>query len=116
MSLRLVADLELLNTLLNDINVFPENLKGSLSEAKMDQETRAKRNAELRQRMNEMKKSSSNALGAVMAKMMQMMGQDPKDLLTEEQINRILDKTFTKFDKDGSGIHEKPEFFKAWEL
>ena len=64
--------------------------------------------------MNDLKKQSNNALGAVMAKMMSMMGQDPKDILTEEQIAKVLKQTFEKFDKDNSGILENHEFHQAW--
>ena len=42
--------------------------------------------------------------------------KDPADLLTEQQINQVLEETFKKFDKDGSGILERPEFHKAWEF
>merc|ERR1712062_126534 len=48
--------------------------------------------------------------------MLGMMGQDPKDLLSEQQIDRLLNGAFDKFDKDGSGELEKPEFRKAWEF
>merc|ERR1712176_1442843 len=45
-----------------------------------------------------------------------MGGQDPRDLLTDEQISKVLGETFKKFDKDGSGVLERPEFHKAWEF
>merc|ERR1712062_407 len=48
--------------------------------------------------------------------MLGMMGQDPMDLLSDDQIDRLLNGTFDKFDKDGSGELEKPEFRKAWEF
>merc|ERR1711879_1048427 len=44
------------------------------------------------------------------------MGQDPRDLLTDAQIEKLLNGTFDKFDKNGSGQLEKPEFRKAWEF
>ena len=49
-------------------------------------------------------------------KLMSAMGQDPTDLLTEQQINQVLEETFKKFDNDNSGILERPEFHKAWEF
>merc|ERR1711953_1157074 len=48
--------------------------------------------------------------------MMGMMGKDPMDLLTAEQIDKVLTETFNKFDTDGSGELEIPEFRKAWEF
>lgn len=37
-----------------------------------------------------------------------------RDLLTDEQIDKILVETFNKFDNDGSGELEFPEFTEAW--
>ena len=42
------------------------------------------------------------------------MGKDPRDLLSEDQIIKILEATFNKFDNDGSGKLEEPEFHEAW--
>ena len=42
------------------------------------------------------------------------MGQDPRDLMTDDQINKVLGATFKKFDKDGSGQLEYPEFVSAY--
>ena len=89
-------------------------MKDDLVNSNMTNEERAKRNAELRERMNRMKKDMNGSIGKIMNKMLGMMGQDPRDLLTEDQINKLLDATFDKFDKDGSGQLEKPEFRKAW--
>merc|ERR1712110_522980 len=49
-----------------------------------------------------------------MGKMMSMLGQDPADMLTPEQVGKILRATFDKFDKDQSGVLENEEFHKAW--
>merc|ERR1711879_307184 len=55
-------------------------------------------------------------LGAVISKMMSIMGQDPEDLLTDEEITKVLVETFKKFDVDNSGQLEEPEFHKAWKF
>ena len=39
----------------------------------------------------------------VMNKMMGMMGKSVEDLMTGEQIQKLLIKCFNKFDDDGSG-------------
>ena len=43
------------------------------------------------------------------------MGQSVEDLMTEEQIEKLLVATFNKFDKDGSGKLEYQEFKSAFE-
>jgi len=57
----------------------------------------------------------NSQMNSVMKKMMGVMGQDPRDLLTDDQINQILAATFDKYDKDGSGQLEYPEFQSAFE-
>merc|ERR1712079_113629 len=61
-----------------------------------------------------MKKDMGSQMGNLMGKMMSIFGQDPAELLTDEQIEKVLNSTFKKFDKDGSGELEMPEFIKAW--
>ena len=111
-----LADLELLNTILKDTAHLLTALKDDLADSSQTNEERAIRNAELRKRMAGMKKEMGGAIGNIMNKMLGMMGQDPKDLLTDEQIAQILTETFNKFDHDGSGQLEKTEFIKAWKF
>lgn len=49
-----------------------------------------------------------------MNKMLGMMGKSVEDLMTGEQIQKLLIKTFNKFDEDGSGEMEYPEFKQAY--
>jgi hypothetical protein len=63
-----------------------------------------------------MKGEMQQQFGNVFSKMLSIIGKDPADLLTDEQINKLLMETFKKFDKDGSGELEKPEFIKAWKF
>ena len=42
--------------------------------------------------------------------------QDPMDLLTAEQIDKVLTETFNRLDNDGSGELEILELRKAWEF
>ena len=108
------ADLEILSNLLSDTANLLSNLKNGLSLNSESNESRAARNDELRARMQEMKKNLDGNMGAVIGKMMGLMGQDPMDLLTDDEVNKLLFETFKKFDKDGSGALEKAEFMKAW--
>jgi Ca2+-binding EF-hand superfamily protein len=109
-----LADLELLNQLLGECSELLSGLKGELSGAKVDIEARAARNKELPNRMLAQKKKMNKDMGALISKMMSAMGQDPSELLTEQQINRILSETFKKFDTDNTGLLERPEFHEAW--
>merc|ERR1719494_546549 len=43
--------------------------------------------------------------------MMSMMGVDPEDILTDEEVTKLLAETFKKF--DNSGFIDKSEFIKA---
>merc|ERR1712118_535388 len=63
-----------------------------------------------------MKHEMGHKLGGVMSRMLGMMGQDPKDILTDAEIQKLLSETFKKFDKDNSGLLELPEFVKAWKF
>jgi hypothetical protein len=89
-------------------------MQGDLEEANMSVSERQARNAELKDRLTQMRRETGGQMGNLMGKMMSIFGQDPAELLTEEQIDRVLNATFKKFDKDGSGILELPEFLKAW--
>merc|ERR1719168_36519 len=98
-----MADLELLDQLIGDADKLLANLNSSIKESEESNKVRAERNAELRNRLGEMKKKMNGSLGKVMSKMLGILGQDARDLLTDEQINRLLKATFDKFDRDSSG-------------
>merc|ERR1719361_3112046 len=87
-----LADLELLDELLTDAADLLEQLKGSLEESRGDAQARLARNAELRNRLENMKKQNNGAF------------------------TKILTSTFKKFDRDGSNELEMGEFHKAWKL
>jgi len=93
-----------------------KTLRGGISGIREDIEGRAKRNQELRERLNGMKRDMNGKLGNVMSKMLSIMGQNPEDLLTDEEISKLLSQTFTKFDTDGSNKLESSKFFKGWEF
>merc|ERR1719204_1459240 len=111
-----LADMELLVDLLEDTESLLAGLRGSLRDARESDKERAARNAELRARMENMRGEMNGELGAVISKMMSIMGQDPEDLLTDEEITRVLVETFKKFDVDNSNQLEEPEFHKAWKF
>ena len=77
---------------------------------------RMSRNAEFRKRLKNLKKSNDGAFAKMMAKVGSITGADVSRLLSDEQINKILEGTFKKFDRDNSGELEMGEFHKAWKL
>ena len=109
-----LADLELLNTLLGETAALLKNLQDDLEDATLSTADRQQRNAELRERLNVMKKEMGGQVGKAIGKMLAIMNQNPEDILTEDEINNLLNATFKKFDKDGSGRLELPEFHKAY--
>jgi len=91
-----LADLELLNTLLTETSGLLSAMRSDLDDAAMSAAERAERNAELRARMETMKGEMQAQFGNVFSKMLGMIGKDPADLLTDEQINKLLGETFKK--------------------
>merc|ERR1712062_347653 len=109
-----LADLENLTGLLNDTSSLLMSLRDDLAESQMSNSERAERNAELRARLETMKGDMNKNFSGIFTKMLGIIGKDPSELLTDEQINKLLFETFKKFDKDASGELERPEFVKAW--
>eukprot|EP00492_Amphilonche_elongata_P001168 TRINITY_DN1704_c0_g1_i1.p1 TRINITY_DN1704_c0_g1~~TRINITY_DN1704_c0_g1_i1.p1 ORF type:complete len:192 (-),score=57.63 TRINITY_DN1704_c0_g1_i1:126-701(-) len=105
------ADLEIVNTLLDKVVPTLENLKSALSVASGNAQERAKNNQRLRQRLESVKSQVSAEINALMSNMLNM---DPKDFLTDEEIDAHLQEAFDKFDEDGSGVLGKWEFTQAW--
>merc|ERR1712048_730362 len=61
--------------------------------------------------MEGMKAEVGDQMNALIANLLNV---DPKDVLTDEEINRHLTEAFNKFDKDGSGEMGQWEFTQAW--
>ena len=104
-----LADLESLSMVLKESEGVMAALREALIEAKTANSERATRNAEMRDRLTAMKGQMQESVGGVVNKMMGMLGKSVEDLMTEEQVVKILVETFKKFDSDGSGQLEYPE-------
>ena len=89
-----LADLETLSEVLKDTAHLLEGMKADLANAQMSTEERAARNADLRKRMEDMKRNTAGEMSNLMGKMMSIFGQDPAELLTDEQIDQLLNATF----------------------
>ena len=65
-------------------------MSAELSDANLTAEQRQKRNAALRERMSRMKAEMDGSLGNVIGRIMSIMGQNAEDLLTDEEIDKVL--------------------------
>jgi Ca2+-binding EF-hand superfamily protein len=106
-----LADMEKLTTLLDATMKDYAMIQDALSEARANNDTRATRNAELRDRLENMKGDVQSTVNGLIA---QMMNIDPRDVLSEAEIDHHLETAFTKFDKDNSGELGDWEFKQAW--
>ena len=84
-----LADLEVLNNLLTDTAGQLHNLQVDLLDAQMTVAERVERNGELRERLEQMKKDMGGQMANVIGKMLSIMAQNPEDILTEDEINKL---------------------------
>ena len=95
-----LADLEKLVELIDGVMKDYQMVQDTLAEVRGNNDVRAKKNGELRARLENMKGEVQGAVNGLIA---QMMGIKPEDVLTEEEINNHLKEAFNKFDEDNSG-------------
>ena len=89
-----LAKMETLSNLLNDADSLLSDLRGSLDEAAGSQAARAKRNAQLMDRLKTMKSETNNQVSAILGKMFGMSGKDPKSMMSEDKTNEYLITAF----------------------
>merc|ERR1711862_316846 len=106
-----LADMEDLSRLLRNTLAEYNILRDTLQEVRANNDIRAQRNAKLRERMESMKSEVGDQMNSLIS---QLLNVDPKDVLTDEEINAHLTEAFNKFDKDGSGEMGQWEFTQAW--
>eukprot|EP00492_Amphilonche_elongata_P005790 TRINITY_DN954_c0_g1_i2.p1 TRINITY_DN954_c0_g1~~TRINITY_DN954_c0_g1_i2.p1 ORF type:complete len:207 (+),score=56.76 TRINITY_DN954_c0_g1_i2:223-843(+) len=106
-----LADMEDLQRLLGNTVSEYSILRDTLQEVRANNDVRAQRNAKLRQRMESMKGEVSSQMNAMLT---DLFNVDPKDVLSDAEINKHLTDAFNKFDKDGSGEMGQWEFTQAW--
>ena len=88
-----MADLELLDELLTDAADLLEQLRGSLEESRANSDERKTRNAELRNRMEAMKKQSNSAISKMLSKVGSIVGGDITKLLGDDAVDQVLTET-----------------------
>ena len=106
-----LAALEKLVSLLEGVMKDYALVQDTLNDARANSETRADRNAELRARLENMRSEVGGQINDLISK---MMGVNPEDVLTDEEINAHLKEAFERFDEDNSGQLGKWEFVQAW--
>merc|ERR1712004_490639 len=106
-----LAEMQTLGDLLKTVIKEYTLIQGNFSEMQGSAAERAKKNAQLRARLENVRKDVSQQMNALFGKMMNM---NPEDLLSEEEINKHLAVAFHKFDEDGSGQLGQWEFMQAW--
>jgi len=92
--------MEKLTTLLDATMKDYAMIQDALADARGNNDIRATRNAELRQRLDNMKGDVQNTVNSLIASMMNI---DPRDVLSDAEIDHHLEVAFNKFDKDNSG-------------
>merc|ERR1719204_689096 len=107
----MLADMELLERLMETTMKNYTIMRDTLDEARQDNYKRAERNKLLRDRLTGMKGEIQSQIGGLLS---DMMGLDPADVLSDEEINKHLTDAFNKFDEDKSGELGAWEFKQAW--
>merc|ERR1719461_2459226 len=74
----------------------------------------ASENEALRNRLEQLKSKQDSEMAKMIGKINGLAGTDAVSFMTEEEMDKILTDVFNKFDADGSGTMELPEFKMAW--
>jgi Ca2+-binding EF-hand superfamily protein len=107
----LMADMEKVTSMLGDMVGEYTLMAGNFGSMKESIEERQRRNAELRARLDNIKADVQADLNGLLSN---VLGMNPEDLLSDEEIEAHLREAFNKFDKDGSGMLGQWEFNQAW--
>merc|ERR1712110_545869 len=105
------ADMETLERLLTNTVKEYIILRDTLQEVRADQDKRATRNKRLRDRLENMKSDMGARMSELFAN---MAGVDPRDVMSEAEIDQHLTDAFNKFDESGDGQLGQWEFQQAW--
>jgi Ca2+-binding EF-hand superfamily protein len=106
-----LADMEELERLLNNTLKEYIILRETLHEVRASNDARAERNGRLRDRLTNMKDQVQGQMNELFAN---MVGVDPRDVMSEEEIKAHLKQAFEKFDESGDQQLGEFEFTQAW--
>merc|ERR1712048_534166 len=98
-----LADMETINNLLvKAVRAFA-SLKETLAAAKEDTDSRARRNADLRNQLEDMKRNMDSGMMDLLKEMGELTGIDPSaGLRDEKEVRAHLTKAFDKYDSNKS--------------
>ena len=105
-----LADLEKLVSLLDGVLKDYAMIQDTLNDVRGNNEGRPERNAELRSRLENMRKEVGGQINDLISSMMNV---NPEDVLSDEEINAYLQEAFERFDEDNSGQLGQWEFTQA---
>merc|ERR1712079_704997 len=109
-----LADMELLNGMLDQVsgNMMAQlAAEGAMKKSAAQQ---ASENDALRKRLETLKAQQDSDMAKMIGKINALAGMDAIKFMSEEEMDKILYDVFKKFDVDGSGTMELPEFKVAW--
>jgi Ca2+-binding EF-hand superfamily protein len=112
----MLADIELLNKLLERLSGDVSSLASSVEVNKKSQEETARENEAIRMRLERLKRQHNSEMSKMIGEVTKLYsdGASGLEYMSEAQMDKILTDVFNKFDADGSGTMEFPEFKLAW--
>merc|ERR1719373_1012572 len=96
-----LADMELLNGLLDRVTGNMLAQLASSAGMKKTAEEQAAENAALRSRLNTLKSNNDSEMARMIGKINGLMGMNAVEMMTDAEMDRILYDVFKKFDVDG---------------
>merc|ERR1719450_1523693 len=109
-----LADMELLNGMLDQVSGNMMAQLAAEGSMKKSAAQKADENSALRNRLEVLKKNQDSEMARIIGKINGLAGMDAVKFMSEEEMDKILYDVFKKFDVDGSGTMELPEFKVAW--
>merc|ERR1719461_1032040 len=106
--------MELHNKLMDDVTGNLASVVGGMANQKNSIADQAAENNALKARLEKLKAQNDNEMRKMLTKISGLAGLDSLKMMPEAQMNKILGEVFEKFDVDGSGTMELPEFKIAW--
>eukprot|EP00492_Amphilonche_elongata_P004875 TRINITY_DN5277_c0_g1_i1.p1 TRINITY_DN5277_c0_g1~~TRINITY_DN5277_c0_g1_i1.p1 ORF type:complete len:114 (+),score=26.73 TRINITY_DN5277_c0_g1_i1:40-342(+) len=91
-----LADMEDLQRLLSNTVSEYTILRDTLQEVRADNDVRAERNQKLRQKLTSMRAEVGAQMNGLIS---DLLGVDPKDVLTDAEIKKHLTTAFNKFEQ-----------------